>query len=115
MRTVGRTLLLFSIAWATFWASPVCFAGEEDAGVTLVAGSTAEPSRGMRAGFTPARTHREVSEPAADPLPSGSDGRAPAEGWGGGPPAGRRATLARAGTAPSPPSDILLLIQRQNE
>lgn len=74
-----------------------------------------EPSSRMQAGFAPAWTHREVSETPADPLPSGSAGQAPAKGWGGEPPNGRQASLARAGTAPPPPFDILLLIQRQNE
>ena len=75
----------------------------------------AEATGGMRTGFERVWTHREVSETAANPLPSGSVGRAPAKGWGSELPAGRRASLARAGTAPPLSFDILLLIQRQNE
>jgi len=74
-----------------------------------------EASGGMRTGFERVWTHREVSETAANPLPSGSVGRAPAKSWDAEPPAGGRASLARAGTAPPLSFDILLLIQRQNE
>lgn len=74
-----------------------------------------ESTGGMRTGFEQVWRHREVSETAANPLPSGSVGRAPAKGWDSELPAGRRASLARAGTAPPLSSDILLLIQRQNE
>ena len=75
----------------------------------------AEAPGKVRSAFEPSWTHREVSEAAPNPLPSSSNGRAPAKGWDAEPPAGRGASLARAGTAPSLSSDILLLIQRQNE
>ncbi|HKH49127.1 MAG TPA: hypothetical protein VKM72_31050 [Thermoanaerobaculia bacterium] len=51
MRTAGRLLLLFSLAWAALWATPACFAEQEGppvrlvsprAGATLVVGTTAE-------------------------------------------------------------------------
>jgi hypothetical protein len=73
-----------------------------------------DASGGMRTGFVAAWTHREVSEAPSQPRPSGSEDRAAAPGWGAELPAGR-SSLARAGTSPSLPSDILLLIQRQNE
>src|SRR6185436_20466979 len=51
MRTTGRLLLLFSVAWAAVWGTPACVAGQEAPpvrlvsphdGATLVAGTTAE-------------------------------------------------------------------------
>lgn len=75
----------------------------------------AEPLGGLRAGFEPPPAHRLVAEAASDPLPSGAPGRLPAKDAGSELPAGRRSTLAKAGSAPSLPSNILLLIQRQNE
>jgi hypothetical protein len=75
----------------------------------------AEPLDGIRAGFEPRMAHAAVAEAASEPLPSGALGRVPAKNASFTFPAGRRAALARAGTAPSLPSNILLLIQRQNE
>jgi hypothetical protein len=75
----------------------------------------AEPLDGIRTGFEPRAAHAVVAEAVSEPLPSGAPGRGPAKNAGSEPPAGRRAALARAGTAPSLPSNILLLIQRQNE
>lgn len=69
----------------------------------------------MRAGFVPPPMHREVSEPASESLPSDSHGRTPAKGWGAEPPVGHQTALARLRTASAFSSDVLLLIQRQNE
>ena len=61
MSTSGRLLLLFSIAWATFWGAPGCFADTAgapvrlvapDAGATLTAGTTAELEWAPLAAFT---------------------------------------------------------------
>jgi len=48
-----------------------------------------------------------VSPQSPESMPEGRAGSAP--------PEGRRTALARAGTSPLRPADILLLIQRQNE
>jgi hypothetical protein len=76
--------------------------------------ATAPP--GLRERLAPPEARGEaavlVSGPAPsqfpDPLPAGLPGAAP-------PPGGRRTALARSGTSPFRSSDILLLIQRQNE
>jgi len=75
----------------------------------------AEPPHGMRAWFEPPPAHFEAAEAASEPFPSGSLARIPAKSRGAAPPGHRRAALAPAGAGLSPPSDILLLIQRQNE
>jgi len=76
----------------------------------------AEAPPGLRERLAPPETHGETAvlvsgpapSPSPDPLPADRDGAAP-------PPDGRRTALARSGTSPPRSSDILLLIQRQNE
>jgi hypothetical protein len=76
----------------------------------------AEAPPSLRERLAPPETHGEaavlVSGPASPrspgPLPEDRAGAAP-------PPGGRRTAFARSGTSPPRSSDILLLIQRQNE
>jgi hypothetical protein len=74
----------------------------------------AEPPSGMRERFDPPSPHVEVAEAASESRPSKSLARIPSKA-GMALLVSRGATLARAGMAPGLPSDILLLIQRQNE
>jgi hypothetical protein len=69
---------------------------------------------GMRSGFDPPSAHHEIAEAASVSRSSGPLERMRSKAAGSALPV-RRATMARAGTALSPPSDILLLVQRQNE
>lgn len=117
MRTSGRLLLLLALAWLALWSAPACSASQENLAVRPAPSypvGTQAPVHELRAGLSPAWTHREACEEVTEPL-SGSTRQEPAKGWNAVPPAGRHATLARAGTAPPHASDILLLIQRQNE
>lgn len=116
MRTAGRLLLLFSIAWAASWGTPACAAEQEGSPVRLVPMMVAaETLREMRPGIELPAAHVEVAEAVSEPLPSEAFGRAPAKNAGSEPPLCGRAALARLRTTPFLSSDILLLIQRQNE
>lgn len=75
----------------------------------------AEPASGMRERFDPSPTPGDCAEVASSPRSSGPSARIASRAGSSGFPASRGAALARAGAAPLPPSDILLLIQRQNE
>lgn len=76
----------------------------------------AEAPSGLRERLAPPESHGEaavlVSAPASpqspEPWAADRNGAAP-------PPGGRRTAFARSGTSPPRSSDILLLIQRQNE
>lgn len=71
------------------------------------------PLHDLRERFEAHLAHREVLEAASDPLPSES--LAPARSEGAALPAGDRSLLAGSAAGPPLASDILLLIQRQNE
>ena len=69
----------------------------------------------MRERLDPRSAHSEAAEAVTESRPSGSSlARIRSKAGGAALPV-HRAALAQAGTAPSLPSDILLLIQRQNE
>lgn len=121
MSTSGRSLLLFFLAWAALWGTP---ARVEEPGTSarqiVQQGLAAEPlqdlreHRDLREYPEPHLTHREVLE-APEPLPSDPLGRVPAKGPGAEPPDNGSSALARSANGPPLSSDILLLIQRQNE
>jgi len=75
----------------------------------------AETPNEMREQIDPPESHLEVADAASAARSSRSLARVAAKGAGSAPPVHHRAALARAGTVPSHHSDILLLIQRQNE
>lgn len=71
------------------------------------------PLHDLRERFEAHLAHREAFEAASDPLPAKS--LAPARSEGAALPAGDRSLLAGSLSGPALSSDILLLIQRQNE
>ena len=75
----------------------------------------AEAPPGLRGRLAPPEVRDETAVLVAAPSPPQSQGSVPADRAGAVPAGGRRTALARAGTVPLRSSDILLLIQRQNE
>lgn len=75
----------------------------------------AEPASAMRERFDPSSAPGDFAEMASTPRSSGPPARLASRAGSSMFPVRRSMALARAGAAPSLPSDILLLIQRQNE
>jgi len=75
---------------------------------------TADEPAGLKAGFELADIHAETAEGASSLSPEVS-APGPADGVAATPPDNRRPACSRSGTGPVFASDILLLIQRQNE
>lgn len=75
----------------------------------------AEAPPGFRGRLAPPEIRGEAAVLAAGPMPPRSQGSMSGERADTAPLAGRRAALTRSGTSPPRVSDILLLIQRQNE
>jgi hypothetical protein len=75
---------------------------------------TADEPAGLKAGFELPDRHAEAAE-GTSPLAPEASAPGPADGAAATPPDSRGAACSRAGTGPALVSDILLLIQRQNE
>jgi hypothetical protein len=75
----------------------------------------ADAPPGLRERLAPPETHGEAAVLVSGPASPQSPGPLPEDRAGAAPPDGRRTALTRSGTSPSRSSDILLLIQRQNE
>lgn len=75
----------------------------------------AEAPPGLRERLAPPEIHGEAAVLVSGPMPPQSQGSMPGKRAAAAPLAGRRTALARSGTSPPRSSDILLLIQRQNE
>jgi hypothetical protein len=75
----------------------------------------ADAPAGLRDDLAPPEARDEAAVLAAAPSPPQSQSSLPRDRAGAVPADGRRTALARAGTVPLRSSDILLLIQRQNE
>jgi hypothetical protein len=69
----------------------------------------------LRARLDPPETPTEAAVLASEPAPPQPAGPVPGDAAAATPSTGRRTPLGRAGTGPDLSSDILLLIQRQNE
>jgi hypothetical protein len=69
----------------------------------------------LRSRLDPPKTHAESAVLSPLPSPPQPSGSIPGDGATASPSGGRGTSLRRAGTGPDLPSDILLLIQRQNE
>jgi hypothetical protein len=75
----------------------------------------AEAPPGLQARLTPPESRGEAAVLVSGPASPQSPEPLPADRTGAAPPPGGRTALARAGAIPVRSSDILLLIQRQNE
>jgi hypothetical protein len=76
----------------------------------------ADAPSGLRGLLAPSETREEAAVLVSAPTPSQPHGRpVPGARAGAAPEASGRTAPARAGTVPLRSSDILLLIQRQNE
>jgi hypothetical protein len=69
----------------------------------------------LRARLEPPETRTEAAVLTSEPVPQPPGGPVPGDAAAATPSTGRRTPLGRAGTGPDLSSDILLLIQRQNE
>ncbi len=75
----------------------------------------AEAPPGLRERLAPPETRGEAAVLVSNSVSPRSPAPLPADRAGAAPAAGRRTALTRSGTSPPRSSDILLLIQRQNE